>query len=118
MSDRLREVTDRLLEFRDARDWKQFHDSKNLAEAVVVESGELLEKFLWMGSAESNDVKGVKLAEVTEEVADVAIFLLYLCERLNIDLLEAVEKKISLNEIRYPVEKARGSSKKSKELGQ
>jgi len=116
MSDKLNDVMRKVIEFRDARDWEQFHDPKNLAEALSIESGELLEKFLWMPSEKSYDLSGKKLAETEEEVADIMIFLIYLCHALKIDLIRAVENKIEVNNKKYPVEKAKGNSKKYKEF--
>jgi NTP pyrophosphatase (non-canonical NTP hydrolase) len=116
MEDRLAHISKKVIQFRDERDWKQFHDPKNLAEAICVESGELLEKFLWMSSDKSYIPGSRKLEEIREEVADIMIFTMYLCDTLNIDLLQAVERKIESNAKKYPVEKARGISKKYKEL--
>jgi len=110
------EIIKRVIQFRDERDWRQFHDPKNLAEAISVESGELLEKFLWIGSTESKQISDTKLRDVEEELADIAIFMFYLCDALNIDLLESVERKIRMNEKKYPIAKARGTSKKYTEL--
>lgn len=116
MSDRLNEVIKQVIQFRNARDWEQFHDPKNLAEAISIESGELLEKFLWMPPDKSHNLSSKKLAETEEEVADIMIFLIYLCHALKIDLLNAVEKKIEINNKKYPVDKAKGSSKKYKDF--
>ena len=116
MSDKLNEVIKQALQFRDARDWKQFHDPKNLAEAISIESGELLEKFLWMPADKSHELSSKKLAETEEEVADIMIFLIYLCHALKIDLLKSVEKKIEVNNKKYPVDKAKGNSRKYKDF--
>lgn len=116
MEDRLTRILQKAIQFRDERDWKQFHDPKNLAEAICVESGELLEKFLWMSADKSYIPGSRKLEEIKEEVADIMIFTMYLCDTLNIDLPQAVERKIESNAKKYPVEKARGTSKKYKEL--
>jgi NTP pyrophosphatase (non-canonical NTP hydrolase) len=116
MEDRLSKISEKAIQFRDARDWKQFHDPKNLAEAICIESGELLEKFLWVTTEKSINIDSKKLEEVKEEIADIMIFLIYLCNGLNVDLSQAVENKIKINEEKYPIEKAKGSSKKYKEL--
>jgi NTP pyrophosphatase (non-canonical NTP hydrolase) len=110
------EIVRRVIQFRDERDWRQFHDPKNLAEAICIESGELLEKFLWIPSDKSHEIDSKKLGEIKEEIADIMIFLLYLCNGLNIDLSQAIERKIEMNEKKYPIEKAKGSSKKYKEF--
>ena len=117
MEDRLAVVSRKALQFRDARDWKQFHDPKNLAEAICIESGELLEKFLWVATDDAYHIDHRKLQEIKEEIADIMIFLMYLCNGLSVDLIEAVDSKIQINERKYPVEKAKSSSKKYKELG-
>jgi len=116
MEDRLARTLKKAISFRDERDWEQFHDPKNLSEAICIESGELLEKFLWKTTGESKTPDEALLCDIKEEVADVMIFLLYLCDALNIDLLDAVENKLKLNQGRYPEEKARGKSKKYTEL--
>jgi NTP pyrophosphatase (non-canonical NTP hydrolase) len=116
MEDRLTLITQKALQFRDNRDWKQFHDPKNLAEAICVESGELLEKFLWKAVEESRTPDKALLRDIKEEVADVVIFLIYLCDTLDIDLIDAVENKLKSNQVKYPEEKARGTNKKYTEL--
>jgi NTP pyrophosphatase (non-canonical NTP hydrolase) len=116
MKDTLSEVSKKVIQFRDARDWKQFHDPKNLAEAISIESGELLENFLWTTTDKSYNVDNQKLEAIKEEIADIMIFLIYLCHGLKIDLVQAVERKIEINQKKYPIEKARGSSKKYKEF--
>jgi NTP pyrophosphatase (non-canonical NTP hydrolase) len=116
MNDRLTKISQKAIQFRDERDWKQFHNPKNLAEAISIESGELLEKFLWMTTNESVSPEVHKVGEIKEEIADILIFLIYLCNSLNIDLSEAVEEKIEINRKKYPIEKARGSHKKYKEF--
>lgn len=114
--DRTKTIENSLIEFRDKRDWKQFHDPKNLAEAISIEAGELLENFLWKTSEDSRKLNAEQLTNVKEEIADIYIFLLLLCESLNIDLLDETEKKIQVNEKKYPEEKAKGTSKKYNEL--
>lgn len=106
-----------ILRFRDERDWRQFHSPKNLAEAVVVEAGELLEQFLWLRSDESENLSESRLQAVRDELADIAIFLAYLCDVLNVDLEAAIRDKVDINSRRYPVEKAKGVHTKYRELG-
>lgn len=113
MSTRLTELHDRIIAFRDERDWKQFHDLKNLAEAISIEAGELLELFLWKSTAEADEVA---LDRLREEIADIFIFLIYFCHEAKIDLLDAVSAKLSANQTKYPAEKARGRSDKYSEL--
>ncbi|MBD3278798.1 MAG: nucleotide pyrophosphohydrolase [Candidatus Aegiribacteria sp.] len=101
MLDRLRE---RIIEFRDLRDWKQFHDPKNLAEAIAIESGELLEKFLWKTCRESKELDSKTLEEIGEEIADIAIFLTILAHELDLNVEDIVYRKLELNEDRFPVD--------------
>ena len=112
MEDRLADITNKVIQFRDDRDWKQFHDPKNLTEAICVESGELLEKFLWKTCDQAQCLTEAELRGVREEIADIMIFLLALCDALELDLVDAVERKLEINEAKYPPEKARGTSKK------
>jgi len=109
-------LRDLLRQFAAERDWDQFHSPKNLAIALSVEAAELLERFQWMPETESaalaEDLKG----RIREEVADVLLYLVRLADKLGIDLLAAASDKIQLNAEKYPVAKARGSSKKYTEL--
>jgi len=116
MQDRFAAITKEVLQFRDARDWKQFHDPKNLSEAICVEAAELLEKFLWKTREEGQSPSDAELNGIREEVADVMIFLICLCDVLGIDLLDAAQAKLKLNEAKYPQDRARGTSKKYTEL--
>jgi dCTP diphosphatase len=104
--------------FRDARDWKRFHDPKNLSIGLSVEAAELLELFLWKTPAEVDAFlsSAAGRERLNEEMADVFVFLLYLSEACGADLSEAVRHKIALNEKRYPRDKSAGSSKKYDEL--
>ena len=112
----LASIQQKIIAFRNERDWAQFHDPKNLAEALSIEAGELLENFLWKTTEQSRNLSSEELKNVKEELSDIFIFLTYLCEEYKIDLLREVEKKIALNEAKYPVEKAKGSAKKYTEL--
>lgn len=102
----------KVMEFRNARDWGQFHDPKNLAEALSIEAGELLENFLWKTTEQPRNLSAEELKNVKEELADIFIFLTCLSKEYNIDLLVEVEKKRAVNEAKYPVEKAKGSAMK------
>jgi NTP pyrophosphatase (non-canonical NTP hydrolase) len=104
------EVINRLRQFRDERDWKQFHNPKDLALALSIESSELLEAFLWK-PAEEADIEKVK-----EELADVFAFAFLMADACDLDVKQIVMEKIEKNEKRYPVEKARGTAKKYTEL--
>lgn len=113
MLDRLRE---KILEFRDLRDWKQFHDPKNLAEAISIESAELLENFLWKTSDESRNLNEEQKMTIGEEIADIAIFLTILAHEMELDIEQIVNRKLDLNEEKYPVNKSRGSAAKYTEF--
>ena len=108
----LQQVSQRLLEFAQSRDWEQFHAPKNLAMALTVEAGELMEHFQWLSEEQSENLSDAKRQEVAYEVADVFIFTIRLAQRLGIDLAEVVDQKISINEQKYPADKVRGSAKK------
>ncbi|WP_293007212.1 nucleotide pyrophosphohydrolase [Nitrosomonas sp.] len=109
MSD-IKEITQALLKFRDERDWAQFHNAKDLALALNIEAGELLEAFLWKPSEQAD------IDKVREELADVVAFALLLAEKYDLDVKQIVLQKIEQNALKYPVEKARGSAKKYTEL--
>ncbi len=112
----LKELRGALQRFASERDWDQFHSPKNLAIALSVEAAELLEHFQWMPEAESKVLSPDQQAKVREEIADVLLYLIRLADKLNIDLLAAASDKIRVNAAKYPVDKARGSSKKYTEL--
>jgi len=112
MSADLYTIQQKIIAFRNERDWAQFHDPKNLAEALSIEAGELLENFLWKTTEQSRNFSPEELKNVKEELADIFIFLTYISEEYKIDLLSEVEKKIAVNETKYPAGKAKGSSRK------
>lgn len=116
MSSGLDEVIKKIIEFRKERDWEQFHDPKNLAEAISIEAGELLEQFLWLSTENSKKITDSKLEKVKEEVADILIFIVYMCDALGIELAEEVQRKVEANRQKYPVDKSKGSSKKYTDL--
>jgi dCTP diphosphatase len=108
----LDELIMRLRDFARERDWEQFHSPKNLAMALTVEAAELLEHFQWLTLEQSEHLPAAKHREVELEMADIFIYLMRLCEKLDVDLLRVVEEKIRLNNEKYPADKVRGSSKK------
>ena len=112
MSD-IQKLIDLLVEFRDERDWGQFHDSKNLALALSIEAAELNELFLWKKEADAEEVDRERLKE---ELADVLAFALMLAERHQLDVGQIVKDKIIKNAGKYPVEQAKGSSDKYDKL--
>jgi dCTP diphosphatase len=112
MSDSLEELKQKLQAFVDARDWAQFHSPKNLAMAMIVEAAELVEHFQWDTETESHALSADKREQVGHELADTFVYLLRISQVLNIDLIEAANKKIELNAQKYPVERARGKNNK------
>ena len=118
MSPDLTALLAQLLEFRDARDWKQFHTLKNLVSALSVEAGELLELTQWKTPQELEGIHNNQelLLALTQEAADVFIYLLLICEKLHVDPVEAARNKLLENERKYPVEKSRGTARKYSEL--
>ena len=105
-----------LRRFAKARDWDQFHSPRNLATALCVESAELLEHFQWRTDATSKSLPGDTRQRVREEMADVLLYLVRLADKLDVDLIEAATDKMKLNARKYPVDKARGSSRKYTDL--
>ncbi len=115
-SDRLGTLQAQLREFVSERDWDQFHTPKNLAMALVAEAGELVEHFQWLTPEQSAQLPDHTRAEVELEVADVLLYLLRLCDKLEIDPIAAGAKKLELNAEKYPVAKARGKATKYDKL--
>lgn len=109
-------LRDALRQFAGERDWEQFHSPKNLAAALAVEVSELLEHFQWLTEAESKNLSAESRHAVSLEAADVLLYLIRLSDKLDIDLVAAAKEKILLNAKKYPIDKARGSSKKYDEI--
>jgi len=106
--DKLEQLKKKIKQFNDDRDWNQFHSPENLAKSICIEASELLECFQW-----GDDFK---LDEVSDEMADVYVYLLDLASRLNVDLIDIADKKMDKNALKYPIEKAKGKSDKYTEL--
>ncbi len=102
MSDSLIELRDALRAFTRARDWQLAHNPKNLAMALIVEAGELVEQFQWLTPEQSAELPEAQAAAVREEVADVLIYLIELADVLNVDLAAAVRDKMAKNALKYP----------------
>ena len=113
--DHLMQLSARLKAFAMARDWEQFHSPKNLSMALAGEAGELLEHFQWLSEEQSRQLDEGKREAVALEMADILIYLLRLAERLDIDLLEAADRKVALNEQRYPADRVRGDARRADE---
>lgn len=106
-------IIKKLIKFRDKRDWKQFHTPRNLAESLVLEASEVLEKFQWKLD---DKLTRKEVNEIEEEIADVMIYLIFLADSLSINLEKAVNKKIRINNKKYPVNKSRGKATKYNKL--
>lgn len=113
----LETLRQRLRKFAEDRDWEQFHSPKNLSMALSAEAAEIIEHFQWLTEAQSRNLPDDKRNEVATELADTLIYLIRLADKLDIDLMTAAQRKIEINERKYPVEKARGNAKKYTELG-
>jgi NTP pyrophosphatase (non-canonical NTP hydrolase) len=112
----MEDVLERIRRFRDDRDWLQFHDPKSLAVSIAIEAAELLEEFQWMSAEESRRHAEENIESVSDEIADVAIYLLELSDLLGIDLKKAILSKLDKNAVKYPVDKSRGRSTKYNKL--
>ena len=112
----LEEIRRLIRQFRDERDWMQFHNPKNLACSVSIEASELLEHFQWKTPEECASLDAGKKEAVAHEIADVAVYLIELADNLGIDLAQAIRTKLAHNAAKYPVHKSRGKSAKYTEL--
>jgi NTP pyrophosphatase (non-canonical NTP hydrolase) len=106
----IEQIIQKLIEFNNERDWDQFHNPKDLALAINVEAGELLELFLWKNPEEADKEK------IKKELADIFAFAFLLANKYNLDVREIIQEKIEENGKKYPIEKAKGSAKKYNEL--
>ena len=106
----IKEITEALIKFRNEREWEQFHNPKDLAIALNIEAGELLENFLWKSHKEADKQK------VKDELADVLAYSLLLAEKYGFDVKGILLEKIKKNGEKYPIEKAKGNAKKYNEL--
>ena len=106
----MKEIIEALIKFRNERDWEQFHNAKDLALAINIEAGELLEIFLWKNAEDANKEK------VKEELADIFLFAFLLADKYDFDVKQIILDKIKVNSEKYPVTKAKGTAKKYDEL--
>lgn len=106
----IKQITEELIKFRNERDWEQFHNPKDLAMAINIESSELLEEFLWKKAEEA------KIEKVREELADVFAYAFLLADKYDLDVKQIVLDKIKSNGEKYPIDKAKGTAKKYNEL--
>ena len=112
----IEELQQKIRTFRDEREWKQFHNPKDMATALAIEAAELQELFLWKNNQEIREVAEVKHEELSDELADIAAYLFELADNLGIDLGQAMVAKLAKNALKYPVEKSKGSHAKYTEL--
>jgi dCTP diphosphatase len=112
MSDSLQELSKLVLAFREERDWKQFHNPKDMALSLSLEAGEVMELMQWRNGEELAKHLAENKQQLGEELADVLGWILLMAHDQGIDLADAFEKKIALNKRKYPIEKARGSARK------
>jgi len=108
----LESLRERLREFAKVRDWDQYHTPKNLSMALIGEAAELIEHFQWVDGDQSHVLAEKTRQSVEEELADILIYLVRISDKLDIDLYDAVERKLEINEMKYPADKVRGSAKK------
>ena len=116
MSDSISDLTTRIQSFVDAREWRRYHNAKDLAVAIAAEAGELMQHFVWQQESQIEERVAARRDEIASEIADVGILLFELADNLGFRLGDIMERKIDNNEIRYPVEKARGNNRKYSEL--
>ena len=112
----IKRLTAKIKQFRDARDWKQFHNHKDVALSLVLEATEVLEHFQWKSPKEVNEHAKNNKEDLADELADVAIYLLELADNLKIDLPKAIDQKMKKNALKYPIHKAKGKHTKYNKL--
>lgn len=115
MSD-IKKLIEKIIKFRDDRDWKQFHNPKDMALSLVLEATEVLEHFQWKTQKEIKEYIKTNKDDIGEELADVLYWVLLMCNDLEINIFEALEKKIKKNERKYPIDKAKGKHTKYNKL--
>ena len=116
MEKELENLTNKVIAFRDARDWKQFHNPKDVALSLVLEASEVMEHFQWKNAAETEKYVKENKKEIGEELADVLYWVFLMSHDLGIDILDALNKKLIVNDAKYPVEKSRGRHTKYDKL--
>lgn len=114
--DRLAAVNKRIIAFRDARDWKQFHNPKDVSLSLVLEATEVMEHFQWKNKEEIGKYIKTNKHEIAEELADVLYWVLLMSNDLEIDPIKALENKMEQNEKKYPIDKAKGKHTKYNQL--
>lgn len=112
----IKSLTEKIIKFIDERDWKKFHNPKDLALSLTLEAAEVLEHFQWKSPEEIAEYIGINKDEVGEELADVLYWVLLMSHDLELDILEALERKIKKDQEKYPLEKAKGKHTKYNKL--
>ena len=112
----IKDLTEKIIAFRNARDWKQFHNPKDVALSLVLEAGEVMEHFQWENKEEVEKYIKTNKNDIGEELADVLYWVLLMSYDLKIDILDALEKKLEKNKVKYPIEKAKGKHTKYNKL--
>lgn len=114
-SDSLEQLRRQLAAFADKRDWQKFHSPKNLCMALIAEAAELVEIFQWLTEEQSWQLEAEKKQDVSQELADILIYLIRTADQLDIDLIASALNKIKINEQRYPVDKVHGKAMRAEE---
>ncbi len=112
MGNNLEQLKQKILKFREERDWKQFHNPKNLAMSIAIEASELMELYQWLSLDESIKYSKENREEIEKEVADIFNYLILFANDLDIDLIKATSDKLEISKKKYPVKKAKGNSTK------
>ncbi|MFA5207672.1 MAG: nucleotide pyrophosphohydrolase [Candidatus Paceibacterota bacterium] len=112
----IKDLTNRIIAFRDARDWKQFHNPKDVSLSLVLEAGEVVEHFQWKNKEEIEEYIKTDKEHIGDELADVLYWVILMSYDLNIDILDALDKKIKKNEEKYPIDKSKGKHTKYNKL--
>lgn len=112
MKNEFKDIQELIIQFREIRDWEQFHKIKDLLIGLNIEVSELQELFLWKSD---DEIKRINKEKIENEIADIFIFLTYIMKEFDINLIESVKNKIEINNQKYPVEKSKGSNKKYNE---
>lgn len=112
----IQKLKTKISKFIAERDWEKFHSPKNLSMSIAIEAAELMEKFQWVEGVESKELTRKEKLAIEEELADIAVYILNFCSLYGIDLSDAIERKLEINSKKYPVERAKGNSKKYTEF--
>jgi NTP pyrophosphatase (non-canonical NTP hydrolase) len=112
----IKQLTKKIVDFRNKRNWKQFHNPKDLALSLVLEAAEVMEHFQWKNKEEMEKYIKTNKADIGEELADVLYWILLMSHDLKIDVLKELKKKIKKNDLKYPINKSKGKHTKYNKL--